>query len=34
MEEMKITPRILNGIAIANEIKAEVAVEVQALASQ
>src|SRR3981189_1479375 len=34
MEEMKITPRILNGIAIANEIKAEVAVEVQALARQ
>jgi methylenetetrahydrofolate dehydrogenase (NADP+) / methenyltetrahydrofolate cyclohydrolase len=34
MEEMKITPRILNGIAIANEIKAEVAVEVQALAAR
>src|SRR6202158_3986155 len=34
MEEMKITPRILNGIEIANEIKAEVAVEVQALAAQ
>ena len=34
MEEMKITPRILNGIAIANEIKAEVAVEVQALVAQ
>jgi len=31
MEEMKITPRILNGIAIAEQIKAEVAVEVQAL---
>jgi len=34
MEEMKITPRILNGIAIANDIKNEVAVEVQALAAQ
>src|SRR6266446_44051 len=34
MEEMKITPRILNGIAIANEIKAEMAVEVQALPAQ
>ena len=34
MEEMKILPRILNGIAIANEIKAEVTVEVQALAAQ
>jgi len=34
MEEMKITPRILNGIAIANEIKAEVALEVQSLAKQ
>src|ERR1700730_9525852 len=34
MEEMKIIPRILNGIAIANEIKAEVAVEVQSLAMQ
>src|SRR3984893_6761963 len=34
MEEMKIIPRILNGIAIANEIKAEVAVEVQALVAQ
>jgi methylenetetrahydrofolate dehydrogenase (NADP+)/methenyltetrahydrofolate cyclohydrolase len=34
MEEMKITPRILNGITIANEIKAEVAVEVQALAAR
>src|SRR5258708_5889075 len=33
MEEMKITPRILNGIAIASEIKAEVAVEVRALAA-
>ena len=32
MEEMKMTPRILNGIAIANEIKAEVAAEVKALA--
>jgi methylenetetrahydrofolate dehydrogenase (NADP+) / methenyltetrahydrofolate cyclohydrolase len=34
MEEMKTTPRILDGIAIANEIKAEVAVEVQTLAAQ
>src|ERR1700709_2902573 len=34
MEEMKITPRILNGIAIANEIKAEVAIEVKALVAQ
>jgi methylenetetrahydrofolate dehydrogenase (NADP+)/methenyltetrahydrofolate cyclohydrolase len=34
MEEMKITPRILNGIAIAEQIKAEVAVEVQALAAR
>jgi methylenetetrahydrofolate dehydrogenase (NADP+)/methenyltetrahydrofolate cyclohydrolase len=31
MEEMKIIPRILNGIAIADEIKAEVAIEVKAL---
>jgi methylenetetrahydrofolate dehydrogenase (NADP+)/methenyltetrahydrofolate cyclohydrolase len=34
MEEMKITPRILNGIAIAEQIKAEVAVEVQALTAR
>src|SRR5258708_30753157 len=34
MEEMTITPRILNGIAIANEIKVEVAAEVRALARQ
>jgi methylenetetrahydrofolate dehydrogenase (NADP+) / methenyltetrahydrofolate cyclohydrolase len=34
MEEMTITPRILDGIAIARQIKAEVAVEVQALAAQ
>ncbi len=34
MEEMKITPRILDGIAIAGQIKAEVALEVQALAAQ
>jgi methylenetetrahydrofolate dehydrogenase (NADP+) / methenyltetrahydrofolate cyclohydrolase len=34
MEEMKIIPRILNGIAIANEIKAEVALEVRALVDQ
>ena len=31
MVEMKTTPRILDGIAIAGQIKAEVAVEVQAL---
>jgi methylenetetrahydrofolate dehydrogenase (NADP+)/methenyltetrahydrofolate cyclohydrolase len=31
MSEMKRTPRILDGIAIAGQIKAEVAVEVQAL---
>ena len=37
MEEMTITtvaPRILDGIAIANEIKAEVAIEVQQLAAR
>jgi len=37
MEEMTITkvaPRILDGIAIANEIKAEVAIEVQQLATR
>ena len=34
MEEMKTTPRILDGIAIAGEIKAEVAAEVKALARQ
>jgi methylenetetrahydrofolate dehydrogenase (NADP+)/methenyltetrahydrofolate cyclohydrolase len=31
MEKMKLTPRILDGIAIAGQIKAEVATEVQAL---
>jgi methylenetetrahydrofolate dehydrogenase (NADP+) / methenyltetrahydrofolate cyclohydrolase len=34
MEKMTNTPRILDGIAIANEIKAEVAAEVQALAAR
>src|SRR5277367_6361462 len=34
MEEMKITPRILDGIAIAGEIKAEVAAEVKTLAAR
>ncbi|MGF7178821.1 bifunctional 5,10-methylenetetrahydrofolate dehydrogenase/5,10-methenyltetrahydrofolate cyclohydrolase [Tunturiibacter psychrotolerans] len=34
MSEMKRTPRILDGIAIAGQIKAEVAVEVQALAAR
>jgi methylenetetrahydrofolate dehydrogenase (NADP+) / methenyltetrahydrofolate cyclohydrolase len=34
METMTNTPRILDGIAIANEIKAEVAAEVQALAAR
>src|SRR5271170_7561808 len=34
MEEMKITPRILDGIAIAREIKAEVSAEVKALAAR
>ena len=34
MEEMKITPRILDGVAIAAQIKAEVAVEVKALAAR
>src|ERR1700734_4566774 len=34
MVEMKITPQILNGIAIAGEIKAEVAAEVKALAAR
>jgi methylenetetrahydrofolate dehydrogenase (NADP+)/methenyltetrahydrofolate cyclohydrolase len=34
MEEMTTTPRILNGIAIAGEIKAEVAGEVKALADR
>ncbi|WP_158944575.1 bifunctional 5,10-methylenetetrahydrofolate dehydrogenase/5,10-methenyltetrahydrofolate cyclohydrolase [Granulicella sp. S190] len=34
MDEMKRTPKILDGIAIAGQIKAEVAVEVQALASR
>jgi len=34
MEEMTTTPRILNGIAIASEIKAEVAAEVKALADR
>jgi methylenetetrahydrofolate dehydrogenase (NADP+)/methenyltetrahydrofolate cyclohydrolase len=34
MEEMTTTPRILDGIAIAGEIKAEVAAEVQALRSR
>jgi len=34
MDEMKITPRILDGIAIAGEIKAEVAAEVKALAAR
>src|SRR5438445_13599854 len=31
---MKTSPRILDGIAIANEIKAEVAAEIQALVGQ
>jgi methylenetetrahydrofolate dehydrogenase (NADP+)/methenyltetrahydrofolate cyclohydrolase len=34
MDEMKITPRILDGIAIAGQIKAEVAVEVQVLVAR
>ena len=34
MEEMKITSRILDGIAIAGEIKAEVGAEVKALAAR
>ncbi|WP_353065193.1 bifunctional 5,10-methylenetetrahydrofolate dehydrogenase/5,10-methenyltetrahydrofolate cyclohydrolase [Tunturibacter psychrotolerans] len=34
MSEMKRTPRILDGIAIAGQIKAEVAVEVQALVAR
>src|SRR5277367_2296200 len=34
MVEMKITPRILDGIAIAGQIKAEVALEVQALVAR
>jgi methylenetetrahydrofolate dehydrogenase (NADP+)/methenyltetrahydrofolate cyclohydrolase len=34
MEEMKTTPRILDGIAIAGQIKAEVAVEVKNLSAQ
>ena len=34
MVEMKITPQILDGIAIAGQIKAEVAVEVQALVAR
>jgi methylenetetrahydrofolate dehydrogenase (NADP+)/methenyltetrahydrofolate cyclohydrolase len=34
MEEMKITPRILDGVAIAAQIKSEVVVEVQALAAR
>src|ERR1700743_1725836 len=34
MEEMTTSPRILDGIAIAGEIKAEVAAEVQALAAR
>src|SRR5580698_6374489 len=34
MEEMKIAPRVLDGIAIAGQIKAEVAAEVQALAAE
>ena len=34
MEEMKLTPRILDGIAIAGQIKAEVATEVQALTAR
>ena len=34
MKEMTTSPRILDGIAIANEIKAEVAVEVQTLAKR
>jgi len=34
MEEMTITPRILDGIAIAGQIKAEVAIEVQALGAR
>jgi methylenetetrahydrofolate dehydrogenase (NADP+)/methenyltetrahydrofolate cyclohydrolase len=34
MEEMKTTPRILDGIAIAAQIKSEVVVEVQALAAR
>ena len=34
MEEMKITPRILDGIAIASDIKAEVGAEVKALAAR
>jgi len=34
MEEMTITPRILDGTAIAGQIKAEVAVEVQQLAAR
>jgi methylenetetrahydrofolate dehydrogenase (NADP+)/methenyltetrahydrofolate cyclohydrolase len=34
IEKMKTTPRILDGIAIANEIKAEVAAEVRALGRQ
>jgi len=34
MEKMTTTPRILNGIAIASEIKAEVAADVKALATR
>src|ERR1700732_1720677 len=34
MVEMKITPRILNGIAIAGDINAEVAIAVQALVAR
>jgi methylenetetrahydrofolate dehydrogenase (NADP+)/methenyltetrahydrofolate cyclohydrolase len=34
MEEMKITPRVLDGISIASQIKEEVALEVKALAGQ
>src|ERR1700743_54234 len=34
MEKMITTPRILDGIAIAGEIKAEVAAEVRALAAR
>jgi methylenetetrahydrofolate dehydrogenase (NADP+)/methenyltetrahydrofolate cyclohydrolase len=34
MEEMTTTPRILDGIAIASDIKAEVAAQVQSLAAQ
>src|SRR5277367_6648399 len=34
MVEMKTTPRVLDGIAIAGQIKAEVAVEVQALVAR